>query len=957
MATVLHKTAWSVSSGTTATITIPAASAGSTLVITIAGGAISTAKITNSGGAAFTPRTPAYVGGNLDVSIHDFIAVGGETAVFVTLSGAATVGGTIYEIAGLGAFVPSSSSRAGTGISRGIARDFQYNPTKTQLASGSGVLISTFGYLTSNPAQSWRQLGPAGVLDQGQAPSGGSTMLFASGLADITSAGAYPANAGAGFYAATSQQFEGGDGYAAQAMYADTSGLPSVTFPNAIAKENSLPGTHHGNWHTGHDLGTDPTIAGFTDKTSYSAGDTVNFKVDSANTFRVEIYRLGHYGVDLCGARNVIGYQDDGFLTGTPTTQITPAVDPTLGSASCVWDTSATWAIPANAVPGVYWVLFRRTDAGNTTKFATCHFIVKSDVTDKAVVVLPDLTYQAYNSWGATTNNGDRAGTYTGRSLYELGVDNTITHRAYAVSFDRPYAVQQMRYNTYLLDAEQPFILFAEAQGYDLTYLSTLDLDANTALLNNARLIMLPGHHEYWTTNVYDCLTNAVDAGVNMLVHSGNTALWHVRFAAGDTDRRTMICYKDSQTVDVGAGFTGTGRDPGGYTGSWRDVRTAVAPNNPDVRRENALTGQMFIVNGIVGTMQVRFADKGAPMWRNHAQVQALTTGQAWTTAQQVLGGEVDGLDGSGTQPANLVKISNRTASGTTATNNNGTIYSTTFTNLDLGFTLYRRSSGALVFNGAAWECSWGLDRYVGASYDEARTPDVDWQNAWLALIYDLSVAPTTLRKVNPPDPGTLVDPATGAPGPTRNDVARAYGLIVADTVDGAGSASFSFSAGGVGHVISRGIGAASAGYSAAGAAHSITHAVGSARYTFSASGTGTITSTGVSRNVTVTITLAPGTPHEVHTSLGGREYVGLTLSSDLDISADAVQLSLGSWATPGTWHSPSLDDHGQLNRTVALLVGGDVTPTVGSYYVWMKLPDSPEVVVMRYSGNTILID
>jgi hypothetical protein len=235
-------------------------------------------------------------------------------------------------------------------------------------------------------------------------------------------------------------------------------------------------------------------------------------------------------------------------------------------------------------------------------------------------------------------------------------------------------------------------------------------------------------------------------------------------------------------TVDNAAGFTGTGRDPVSYTGTWRDSRTAVAPNNSDVRRENALTGQLFVLNGQVATpVLVPFASKGSPIWRNSAGVQALTTGNSYTAASNNAGYELDAPDGSAGQPPNLANL-NPYSVGPLSLGSNaaGTIYTTSYT-ASAGFTLYRRfSSRALVFNTGAWRGWWGVTRWGKGSYQGASaTPDLNWQNAFLAVMYDLGCPPAAAAAMQPDADTALTDPATGAPATAadKTGVTRAYGL------------------------------------------------------------------------------------------------------------------------------------------------------------------------------------
>lgn len=779
MVAVLHSTAFThtKAAGSPFTVTIPATTTGSTLVFLCAGGAVASA-------TGFTKRS-TYGGGAQDVSVSDIAASQGTTSVTVTLGGSGdNVSGVVVECGPGLTYVGSSNN--GTGASVSSTSDYQIAPTSTVTASANSVLFGLWSVATTTTfsgQNQYRQVGPAGtVLGRGGNQPGTDTQfIWQAAVADVTAANSYPANLSTGNYEITSTWFQSGTNFCAQALYADTSGVPSTTFPNDIVKENSLPGTYTGNWFLGVS-GTDSTIAGYCDKASYAVGDTVNFKVDStSNTFHVEIYRLGFYGFETFGARNVLGNQA-GYLAGTVASQATPTVDSTLGSTSCGWTTNASWTIPANAIPGVYYVVYRRTDV--TTHAASGHFVVRGNTSGSAVVTIPSPTYQAYNCWGATTDNGTDlgTGTWTGRSLYQAGTDGGSTnfaHRAYAVSYDRPYATQSMRDMTYLMDSEHGWILFAEAQGYNLGYVDQIDLEGNTSLLNSATTVVMIGHNEYLSTNMYNAYQNALAAGANMYVQSSNTAGWRIRFAVGDTNHRTLICYKDSGTRDVSAGFTGTGYDPVTPTGSWRDALPTNGIANPDLRRENSLTGQLFTWSGPIGTVAtIDFAHKGSPMWRNSASIQALTTGNTFSTVSNCIGYEVDCADGSAGQPANLVTTFAQSFTSSLGANANGTIYSSSVTKT-IGFSLYRTSVGGLVFNGGNWRAFWDVSRRRGSSAATSGSVGLDFQNALLALLYDLDVKPQTLQSVQPGQDTSVTSPVTGAPSLTNDRVviAQAYGL------------------------------------------------------------------------------------------------------------------------------------------------------------------------------------
>jgi hypothetical protein len=426
-------------------------------------------------------------------------------------------------------------------------------------------------------------------------------------------------------------------------------------------------------------------------------------------------------------------------------------------------------------------VIYRRTDSNY---YASGHFVVRGPVpavSNQIAILIPDYTYNAYNIWGATSDST----TYTGRNVYGLGGDDNMAHRAYGVSFDRPYVTQNAQADTYLFDAEQHVIQFMEAQGYNVTYYSNDDLEKNPQLLNSAKLVILVGHHEYWTTNMRNCAENSMNAGVNWIFIGSNTATWHVRFNASDTNKRTLICYKDSSTKDISAGWNGVATyDPVSFTGSWRDIRQVSGQvNNTDIRPENSLTGQAFFANAYPNLpVKVPFASKSVPIWRNCPGVQSLTSGTFYVTANNNYGAEGDMADGSTGQPSNLVVLNSwNGGSYNQVANQACDIYSTTATLSNLGFTLYRRQqSGALIFNTGCWRAFWGVTRWYGDKFNTTSTPDVNLQNALLAILYDLGAGSApTLTAMEPGDTAPT-DGSVGAPGKNTSDrsgVAAAYGL------------------------------------------------------------------------------------------------------------------------------------------------------------------------------------
>lgn len=87
--------------------------------------------------------------------------------------------------------------------------------------------------------------------------------------------------------------------------------------------------------------------------------------------------------------------------------------------------------------------------------------------------------------------------------------------------------------------------------------------------------------------------------------------------------------------------------------------------------------------------------------------------------------------------------------------------------------------------------------------------------------------------------------------------------------------------------------------------------------------------------------------------SAGAVEYtypLTITESTGKDISADTITLSLGTYDAPGQWQAPDTDPPQDTTsqRVVQLLVGADLKPDLGTYYLWSLVNDGPERVPRR---------
>jgi hypothetical protein len=116
---------------------------------------------------------------------------------------------------------------------------------------------------------------------------------------------------------------------------------------NAIVAENQLPGTPQSQWDLSGPGST--TLQGFATDISVNHGSTVYFKIQSGtNNWRIDIYRLGYYQGN--GARFITTIN----MTSNQT-QPAPVTNSATGEVDAGnWGVTASWAIPASAVSGVY---------------------------------------------------------------------------------------------------------------------------------------------------------------------------------------------------------------------------------------------------------------------------------------------------------------------------------------------------------------------------------------------------------------------------------------------------------------------------------------------------------------------------------------------------------------------------------------------------------------------------
>lgn len=534
-----------------------------------------------------------------------------------------------------------------------------------------------------------------------------------------------------------------------------TSSIPGGVFLT-IAQENALTDgvQDRAYWFTY----PSDTIQGFARSSYYKPGQTARFSVNYNTAYTVQVWRLGWYGTGDGNARKVAEF------AGTTTSQPAATVIPNSnGAVTCAaWSENVTWAIPGDATPGWYWLFMR--NAGST-EFGGILFCVSDQDNKKPVlVVASDAT------WGAAYSG------YGGNNVYGASVGvGSIGGRALCVTYDKPVLTRDNVPQTHFFNGELATLRFFERFGFEVGYTTCEQINNDPTVMDGRDLIVFSGHNEYISQRIRDKTAAVVAAGTNVVNLAANDFFWRVAygdesgFPAGVTNTstgRVMWCRKDTMTGPTGSGHTaGTPfTTQADWTGTWQDTRYTNRQPSTD------LLGDRFIANGLRNDeVKVPFALKGAPIWRDVAPVQALTSGQEFAFGVGTAGMEWDMPDG--TLPS--VSLSSTTVTITSgAADINGEAYNLTGTYTH-AFQMVRNGTG-FIFNANTTQWGWALDNLHlrGSAIATAAA-----QQATLNVLYDLGATGVT----------TLITGASLVEPTSVSDVGTAYGLLppITGTISG----------------------------------------------------------------------------------------------------------------------------------------------------------------------------
>ncbi|MDP4196159.1 MAG: T9SS type A sorting domain-containing protein [Bacteroidota bacterium] len=250
---------------------------------------------------------------------------------------------------------------------------------------------------------------------------------------------------------------------------------------------------------------------GYANPCSITKGDTIKFHISTThNPMFIQIFKLGVNETLVSSFSNIPGGHR--------------SLPDSAWEKGCKWPVSFSLKIPDSWASGAYAARFP-VDTGLGT--STILFYVREKNPGSygnILVVIPYLNWVAYNTYG-------------GKNVYDE--NSTFNKRAFRVSFNRPFFG-----GGYAEFRSYPYKMIQWLENNNMKYevATELDLHLYSDLLSNYKVVIEPGHAEYWTKMQRLNVENYVKNGGKYLSLSGNTCWWQVRIEDNDS---TLVCYKN----------------------------------------------------------------------------------------------------------------------------------------------------------------------------------------------------------------------------------------------------------------------------------------------------------------------------------------------------------------------------------------------------------------------------
>jgi len=231
----------------------------------------------------------------------------------------------------------------------------------------------------------------------------------------------------------------------------------------------------------------------------------------------------------------------------------------------CGWKASQEWRVPRDARAGFYTARARYELNGQPLQYDIAFVVKRGKQQKKAplLVLASSNTWRAYNGtpfvvtepglhhfWGTDgrKNADPRAPAYNfyrdhaaGQPTYQMGLRMPWPAAGPGVL----YSDKAVGYS-HLARGERFTHLWLEENGYDFDVIDDVDLHRNPGQLLGCKTLLINGHSEYWSIEMYEGVERFLKAGGNVAVLSGNSVFWRVSF---DLTAGVMECRKFDSSI------------------------------------------------------------------------------------------------------------------------------------------------------------------------------------------------------------------------------------------------------------------------------------------------------------------------------------------------------------------------------------------------------------------------
>lgn len=352
-----------------------------------------------------------------------------------------------------------------------------------------------------------------------------------------------------------------------------------------VATDNQSFGTFR--WQI--DAGADTTaIQGYAALASALPGDNVPLYISStaATTYNLDVYRIGWYwgwgGKEYFSQQNLASKPQGNWSASTGLVNCSSCqIDSTTHRIDAQWQQSYTLPVGASWPSGVYLIKLTAQVNGQLAESYIPLVVRDESRTSTFLMTIPVTSWQAGNLWG-------------GYSLYAHNdAEQTVDQpdRATSVSFNRPYSRSAGAGE--LLNNDIHTIRWFERMNLDVSYTTSIDINAQPSTLLTHHVLVDTGHDAYWTKAQRDGYDKARETSVNMFFFGAQTAYWQARLTPDSQNNlsRTLTCYK--VTSDAVAAADQLRNDPV-YATAQKALTTAPWRDPVLSRPENGLLGIMF---------------------------------------------------------------------------------------------------------------------------------------------------------------------------------------------------------------------------------------------------------------------------------------------------------------------------------------------------------------------------